>query len=198
MERGGRRVGWIASGHARDRLGQAGEKIDWERRAALDSASVAAAPEGAKRAARTPPTRARRAQKSAISWSSGGGVSPSLSVIHTEANAVHDSKALLQEAVEDAISPIRRGPRGRPGRPPRKRPKKLLHADKGYDYPRCRKALKVRGGLSQASLGAASSRARGWDGTDGSSWSGRCMVAQPLSGSEGALRAASRHPPGVP
>ncbi len=69
-----------------------------------------------------------------------------LSVIHTAANVVHDSKALLEEAVEDAISPIRRGPRGRrPGRPPRKRPKKLLHADKGYDYPRCRKALKKRG-----------------------------------------------------
>jgi IS5 family transposase len=62
-----------------------------------------------------------------------------LSVIHTAAN-VHDSKA-LEEAV-DAVAPIR-GPRGRPGRP-RKRPKKL-HADKGYDYPRCRKALRKRG-----------------------------------------------------
>ncbi len=62
-----------------------------------------------------------------------------LSVIHTAAN-LHDSKA-LEEAV-DAVAPIR-GPRGRPGRP-RKRPKKL-HADKGYDYPRCRKALRKRG-----------------------------------------------------
>lgn len=62
-----------------------------------------------------------------------------LSVIHTAAN-VHDSKA-LEQAV-DAISPIR-GPRGCPGRL-RKRPKKL-HADKGYDYPRCRKALRKRG-----------------------------------------------------
>jgi len=42
----------------------------------------------------------------------------------------------------DAIRPIRR-PRGRPGRP-RKRPKKL-HADKGYDSARCRKALRERG-----------------------------------------------------
>lgn len=33
--------------------------------------------------------------------------------------------------------------RGRPRRP-RKRPEKL-HADKGYDYPRCRKALRRRG-----------------------------------------------------
>jgi hypothetical protein len=52
---------------------------------------------------------------------------------------VHDSK-VLEEAV-DAIEPIKQ-PRGRPGRP-RKHPKKL-HADKGYDFPRCRKALRER------------------------------------------------------
>jgi transposase len=62
-----------------------------------------------------------------------------LAVILTAAN-VHDSK-VLEEAV-DAIEPIKR-PRGGPGRP-RKRPKKL-HADKGYDFPRCRKALRRRG-----------------------------------------------------
>jgi transposase len=61
-------------------------------------------------------------------------------VTHSAAN-VHDSKVFLEEAV-DAIEPIKR-PRGRPGRP-RKRPKKL-HADKGYDFPRCRKALRRRG-----------------------------------------------------
>ena len=55
---------------------------------------------------------------------------------HTAAN-VHDSR-MLEEAV-DAVSPIRR-PRGRP----RKRPEKL-HADKGYDLPRCREALHERG-----------------------------------------------------
>ena len=44
----------------------------------------------------------------------------------------------------DAIEPIKR-PRGRPGRPrPRRRPKKL-HAEKGYDFQRCRKALRKRG-----------------------------------------------------
>jgi IS5 family transposase len=59
-----------------------------------------------------------------------------LSVIHSGAN-VHDSK-VLEEAV-DAIEPIKR-PRGRP----RKRPKKL-HADKGYDFPRCRRDLRKRG-----------------------------------------------------
>jgi IS5 family transposase len=35
------------------------------------------------------------------------------------------------------------GPRGRPGRP-RRRPAKL-HADKGYDYPGCRRLLGRRG-----------------------------------------------------
>ena len=59
-----------------------------------------------------------------------------LAVRHTAAN-IHDSKVL--EEVVDAIEPIRK-PRGRP----RKRPKKL-HADKGYDFSRCRKALRKRG-----------------------------------------------------
>ena len=67
----------------------------------------------------------------------GSGVP--LAVGHSAAN-VHDSK-MLEEQV-DAVRPIR-GPRGRPARP-RKRPEKL-HADKGYDFPRCRKALRKRG-----------------------------------------------------
>jgi transposase len=66
-----------------------------------------------------------------------GGVP--LAVVLTAAN-VHDSK-VLEEAVY-AIEPIKR-PLGKPGRP-RKRPAKL-HADKGYDFPRCRKALRKRG-----------------------------------------------------
>ena len=49
---------------------------------------------------------------------------------------------MLLEAMVDAV-PAVTGPRGRPGRP-RKRPAKL-HGDKGYDYPRCRKALRRRG-----------------------------------------------------
>jgi transposase len=52
----------------------------------------------------------------------------------------HDS-TLLEQLV-DTVPPIK-GPRGRPGRP-RKRPAKL-HGDKGYDYPRCRAALRRRG-----------------------------------------------------
>ena len=56
------------------------------------------------------------------------------------ASNVHDSK-MLEETV-DAILPLRQ-PGKRRGRP-RKRPVKL-HADKGYDYPRCRQALRARG-----------------------------------------------------
>jgi IS5 family transposase len=52
----------------------------------------------------------------------------------------HDS--MLLEVMVDAVAPVER-PRGRPGRP-RKRPAKL-HCDKGYDYPRCRRALRRRG-----------------------------------------------------
>ena len=52
----------------------------------------------------------------------------------------HDS--MLLEPMVDAVPAIK-GPGGRPGRP-RKRPAKL-HGDKGYDYPRCRRALRARG-----------------------------------------------------
>ena len=46
------------------------------------------------------------------------------------------------EQVLDAVPAII-GPRARPGRP-RKRPTRL-HADKGYDYPKCRRVLRRRG-----------------------------------------------------
>jgi IS5 family transposase len=62
-----------------------------------------------------------------------------LAIICTAAN-VHDSDALTD--VVDAVKPIRKARclgRGR-----RKRPTKL-HADKGYDFARCRKALRKRG-----------------------------------------------------
>ncbi|CCF86025.1 transposase (fragment) [Nitrolancea hollandica Lb] len=58
-----------------------------------------------------------------------------LAVRLTAAN-VHDS--LVFEVLIDQIPPIKR-PRGRP----RKRPAKL-HADKGYDYRKCRQALTRR------------------------------------------------------
>jgi IS5 family transposase len=63
-----------------------------------------------------------------------GGVP--LAVRHSAAN-VHDSRML--ETMLDAVSPIRR-PRGGP----RKRPENL-HADKAYDFDRCREALRKRG-----------------------------------------------------
>jgi hypothetical protein len=50
---------------------------------------------------------------------------------------VHDSKVLAE--LVDSIVPVR-GKRGRP----RKRPGKL-HADKGYNFPRCRRFLRGRG-----------------------------------------------------
>jgi transposase len=59
-----------------------------------------------------------------------------LAVEVTAAN-LHDSRML--EPMLDAIPPIRTGRRGRP----RRRPEKL-HADKGYDYRRCRDACARR------------------------------------------------------
>jgi transposase len=58
-----------------------------------------------------------------------------LAVTLTGANC-HDSKALT--GVVDAIYPVRQR-RGRP----RQRPAKL-HADKGYDFDRCRRDLRAR------------------------------------------------------
>jgi len=52
----------------------------------------------------------------------------------------HDSQLL--EQLIDAV-PAVIGPRGRPGRP-RRRPAKL-HANKGYDFPGCRRLLRRRG-----------------------------------------------------
>ena len=62
-----------------------------------------------------------------------------LAVICTAAN-VHDSNALTD--VVDAIKPIKKAKAIGRGR--RKRPTKL-HADKGYDFERCRRALRKRG-----------------------------------------------------
>jgi transposase len=58
-----------------------------------------------------------------------------LTVVLTSAN-LHDSKVL--EELIDSIKPVK-GKRGRP----RKKPVKL-HADKGYDYRRCRTFLRRR------------------------------------------------------
>jgi transposase len=60
-----------------------------------------------------------------------------LTVVPTAAN-VHDPKVF--EQLLDAVPPIKPSARGRP----RNRPNKL-HADKGYDFPHCRRALHKRG-----------------------------------------------------
>ena len=113
-----------------DRLGEA-DQIDWER-ASLDSASVPAP--GGQRTGANLTDKGKSGSKRHVVVDRGG---IPLSVIHSAAN-VHDWKVL--EEVVDAISPIHKPSRGRP----RKRPKKL-HADKGYDFPRCRQALRKRG-----------------------------------------------------
>jgi transposase len=59
-----------------------------------------------------------------------------LSVILTGAN-VHDSR-VFEELIE-GVEPIRT-----PSGLPRRRPDKI-HADKGYDFPRCRSVLRQRG-----------------------------------------------------
>jgi IS5 family transposase len=67
---------------------------------------------------------------------------------------VHDSLTL--EPVLDAVPPIRQCA----GRP-RKRPAKL-HADKGYDYDRCRRACRKRGVIPRiARRGVESSERQG-------------------------------------
>jgi transposase len=68
---------------------------------------------------------------------------------------VHDSKRL--EVTVDAIPPLRL-PGKRRGRP-RHRPVKL-HADKGYDYSRCRRALRQRGIIPRIARRGIGSRER--------------------------------------
>ena len=82
--------------------------------------------------------------------------------VRLSAANVHDSRML--EATLDAIPPIRQ-PRGGRGRP-RRRPIKL-HADKGYDYARCRVACRQRG-IAPRIARRGSSRASGWAGIGGS------------------------------
>ena len=68
---------------------------------------------------------------------------------------IHESK-MLEDTV-DAI-PSLRLPNKRRGRP-RKRPVKL-HADKGYDYPRCRRALQAWGIIPRIARRGIESRER--------------------------------------
>ena len=109
------------------------DAIDWSR-ASVDSLSVRAK-RGGERTGPNPTDRGKAGTKYHLLVDRQG---VPLAVQLTAAN-VHDSKVL--ESLVDAVRPIRR-PTGHPGRP-RKRPAKL-HADKGYDYPEKRSALRRR------------------------------------------------------
>ena len=61
-------------------------------------------------------------------------------VLHTLVSAANTHDSRLFEPVLDTNPAVRAGHHGRP----RRRPDKL-HADKGYDYPRCRRYLHRRG-----------------------------------------------------
>jgi len=113
-----------------DRLGEA-DRIDWSR-ACLDSASVPA--KGGERIGKTPTDRGEPGSKRHL-VSDRKGVP--LTIAFTAAN-VHDSRVF--EEMVDAVEPIKRPGRGRP----RKRPEKP-QADRGYDFRRCREALRRRG-----------------------------------------------------
>ncbi|MGE3267327.1 MAG: IS5 family transposase [Chloroflexota bacterium] len=114
-------------------LGDAGA-IDWSR-ASVDSISVRAK-RGGDETGPNPVDRGKRGSKYHLAVDCNG---IPLAVRLSAAN-VHDSKLL--EPLLDAIPPII-GPRGRPGRP-RFRPAKQ-HADKAYDSPEKRRALRRRG-----------------------------------------------------
>ena len=108
--------------------------VEWSR-ASLDSASVRAK-RGGEATGPNPTDRGKAGSKYHLLVDQQG---VPLAVLLSAAN-VHDSKLL--EPLVDAVAPIRR-PLGQPGRP-RQRPAKL-HADKGYDYPEKRQALRRRG-----------------------------------------------------
>lgn len=147
MTRGRRRRNWQDAGIRRafhhallDRLGRAG-RLDWSRRS-LDAASLPAKAGGAATGP-NPTDRGKPGTKRHVGVDRQG---IALAVLLSAAAAnVHDSTVL--EEVLDRVPPIRRSadppirqPRGRP----RRRPVKL-HADKAYDFHRCRRACRRRG-----------------------------------------------------
>ena len=116
-----------------DRLGQH-DLLDWSR-AAVDSVSVRAKRRG-ELTGPSPTDRGKAGTKYHVLCDRNG---LPLHVLATGANA-HDS-TMLAPLLD--TNPGVRERRGQPGRP-RRRPGKL-HADKGYDYPRCRRYLRRRG-----------------------------------------------------
>jgi transposase len=116
-----------------DRLGQQG-RLDWSR-AAVDSVSVRAKRKG-ELTGPNPTDRGKAGSKYHVLCDRTG---LPLHVLVSGANT-HDSK-MLAPLLD--TNPGVRERAGQPGRP-RRRPDKL-HADKGYDYPRCRAYLRGRG-----------------------------------------------------
>ncbi|MCO1660993.1 IS5 family transposase [Pseudonocardia humida] len=116
-----------------DRLGQAGV-LDWSR-AAVDSVSVRAK-RGGEVTGPSPTDRGKAGTKYHVLCDRNG---LPLNVLITGANT-HDSR-MLAPLLD--TNPGVREQVGRPGRP-RRRPQKL-HADKGDDFPRCRRYLSRRG-----------------------------------------------------
>jgi transposase len=122
---------WRAFHHTLlDRLGRAG-LIDWSR-CSLDAASLPAKAGGAATGP-NPTDRGKPGTKRHLMVDRQG---IPLAILLTAAN-VHDSTVL--EEVLDHVPPVRQ-PRGRPRRRPGK-----LHADKAYDFRRCRRACRKRG-----------------------------------------------------
>ena len=116
-----------------DRLAQL-DLLDWSR-AAVDSVSVRAKRRG-EATGPSPTDRGKAGSKYHVLCDRNG---LPLHALITGANT-HDSRMLVP--LLDTNPGIRERA-GRPGRP-RRRPGKL-HADKGYDYPRCRRYLAQRG-----------------------------------------------------
>nr|WP_277552212.1 IS5 family transposase [Kocuria oceani] len=110
------------------------EILDWSR-ASIDSVSVPG-PKGGELTGPNPTDRGKAGTKYHLLTDRNG---LPLHVLVSAANT-HDSR-LFEPLLE--TNPGVRPRRGRPGRP-RRRPEKL-HADKGYDYPRCRRYLHRRG-----------------------------------------------------
>jgi transposase len=99
---------------------------------------------------------------------------------------VHDSK--IFEELVDGVEPVK-GPRGRP----RKRPEKL-HADKGYDYQRCRRFLHRRDIKARIAGRAVESSQR----LGRHRWVVERTLAILLPAAVRPLRTESRYPRGIP
>jgi len=169
------------------RLQDAGQ-IDWER-ASLASTSAPAL--GGEQTGRDPTKRGKVGTKRHVVVVRHG-----LPLAATILGAnVHDAQ-LLEESV-DAI-PLRL-PHRQCGRP-RQRPTKL-HADKGYDYPKCCRALRKWGIIPRIARRGIESRERlgryRWVVEPQRRDSIDALLAQPLPPSQGALRATGRRPPRV-